>query len=513
MGLSLRQLNSFSKLFGTSCVCSCRYSVMGASLSRSPRQKSEKKAKREVPSSRNGSAKGVKGKRKRKGLEQGVEDTGQEAKGMERRDSKNFWISHITRRNSSRDTINAQTVVNTQKPHTQPQTPRELSSKGKQKGKKHEVQLEPNKNNNAKSLHGATLNDQPRDKQGKNLALNGFTVSANENQDIQDSNSSVVPQSPALLPGQASGSIDASNLISANELYNYFWDGAIHSSIFDPSYLLVVDARPKADFERGHIILARCAGSLYNDLATNPMFGYGYMGGEEVIANRLSEYTHVIVYGNSVSDTRNDDLPEIKLMRELMNYELVDPLFLASGYDSFKQAWPFMCTTKDLTIRHDHKEITVYPSLILENQLYLGRGEQATNGKVISDLKLTHVINIGSEHASPFTDRIQYLNIKLDDNPSSDLKIYFSKACQFISDALSAGGRILVHCNLGVSRSSTIVISYLMKSREWTLKVAHDFVKDRRTCIRPNRGFLQQLSDWEQSIFGRKHTDADELWF
>ncbi|KAJ7330207.1 hypothetical protein OS493_022729 [Desmophyllum pertusum] len=485
---------------------------MGASLSRSQREKSEKKAKRNASSNRpKGSAKGVKGKRKDEQHER-AEDTGQETSGMERRDSKNFWISHITKRNNSRDTVNAPTAVNnTQTPHSKP--PREPSPRGKQQGRQKEIQSGPNKNNNANSSDGATLNHQPSDQEGKNMVLNGSSVSGKENQDIQDLNSTVVPQSPGLLPGQASGSIDASNLISVNELYNYFWDGAIHSSIFDTSYLLVVDARPRAEYERGHIVLARCAASLYNDLQTSPMFGYGYTGGEEVIAKRLSEYTHVIVYGNSVSDTRNDDLPEIKLVRELMNYELVDPLFLASGYDSFKQVWPFMCTTKELTIRHDHKEITVYPSLILENQLYLGRGEQATNGKIVSDLKLTHVINIGSEHASPFTDRIQYLNIKLDDNPSSDLKIYFSKACQFISDALSAGGCILVHCNLGVSRSSTIVISYLMKSRQWTLKVAHDFVRDRRTCIRPNRGFLQQLSDWEQGIFGCKRTDADELWF
>lgn len=484
---------------------------MGASLTRSPKQKTEKKAKREAHSSRlNGSAKGVKGKKKDEKRDQ-AEDTGQETKGMERRDSKNFWISHITKRNS-RDSLNAQAAVNSQTPHSKP--PREQGPQGKQSGKQNETLSGQNKNNNAKNRNEATLNGQPSDNQGKNPVLNGLLVSGKENQDIQDLNSTVVPQSPGLLPGQASGSIDASNLISPNELYNYFWDGAIHSSIFDPSYLLVVDARPRAEYERGHIILARCAASLYNDLATNPIFGYGYMqGGEEVIANRLGEYTHVIVYGNSVSDTRNDDLAEIKLMRELMNYELVDPLFLVSGYDSFKQVWPFMCTTKELTIRHDHKEITVYPSLILENQMYLGRGEQATNAKIISDLWLTHIINIGSEHPSPFTDRIQYLNIKLDDSPSSDLKIYFSKACQFISDALSVGGRILVHCNLGVSRSSTIVISYLMKSRQWTLKVAHDYVRDRRTCIRPNRGFLQQLSDWEQSIFGRKHTDADELWF
>ncbi|KAL9984169.1 hypothetical protein ACROYT_G006436 [Oculina patagonica] len=246
---------------------------MGASLTRSPRQKSEKKAKRDVPSSRSkGSAKGVRGKMKDERREQ-EEDTGQEAKGMERKDSKNFWISHITRR-TSRDSINAQTAVNRQTPHSKP--PREVGPQGKQNGRQIEVLSGPNKNNNAESLNGATLNGQPSDKQGKNLVLNGLSVSGKENQDIQDLNSSVVPQSPGLLPGQASGSIDASNLISANELYNYFWDGAIHSSIFDPSYLLVVDARPKAEYDRGHIILARCAGSLYSDLATNPMFGYGY---------------------------------------------------------------------------------------------------------------------------------------------------------------------------------------------------------------------------------------------
>lgn len=485
---------------------------MGASLSRSPKQKSVKKAKREASIDRpKGNAKGAKGKKKDEQREQG-ESTGQETSGMERKDSKIFWISHAAKRNNSRDNMKTQTSVDTQ-PLSKP--PRELGPPGKHSGKQNDIMSATNKNNKAKSLDGANSNGHLSGKEGKNVVLNGSSVFGKEKQDLEDSNSSVVPQSPGLLPGQASGSIDASNFISVNELYNYFWDGALHYNISDPSYMLLVDARPRAEYEQGHIILARCAASLYNDLLTSSAFGYGYMGmeGEQAIANRLSEYTHLIVYGNSVSDTRNEDLPEIKLMRELMNFELVDPMLLASGYESFQQAWPFMCTAKELDIWRDHKEITPYPSLILENQLYLGRGVQATNEKIVSDLKLTHVVNIGSEHASPFTDRIQYLNIKLDDNPSSDLKLYFSKAYQFIDDAFSAGGRILVHCNLGVSRSSTVVIAYLMKSREWTLKVAHDFVKDRRHCIQPNRGFLRQLSDWEQSILGRKHTNPDDLWF
>lgn len=479
---------------------------MGGSLSRSPKQKSQKKDTTNGKGGANHSNK----KAKRDGhSEQTSETMGKDARGMERRDSKNFWITHM--RKNSKDALHAQTA-HTQTSRSKAQ--RELSAKGKrQNGKQIEVLSAPSTNSSLPSPAGTSSNDQQSHKDGTNSFMNGSSVMKKENDDVQDSNSIVVPHSPGLLPGQASGSIDASNLITVNELYNYFWDGAIHSSIFDTSYMLVVDARPRADYDRGHIILARCSSSLYNDL-TSPMFGYGYSaGGEEVIANRLSEYTHVVVYGNAVSDTRNNDLPEIKLMRELMNYELVEPMFLISGYESFQQALPFMCTTKDLTIRRNHKEITVYPSLILENQLYLGRGDQATNSKIVSDLKLTHVINIGSEHGSPFTDRIQYLNIKLDDSPSSDLKLHFSKAYQFISDTFSAGGRILVHCNLGVSRSSTIVIAYIMKSKQWTLKVAYDYVRDRRTCIRPNRGFLHQLSDWEQSLFGNKCTDPDELWF
>lgn len=484
---------------------------MGGSLSRSPRQKSGKKDKTKESVLANGSVKQSVQKGKYVKGEETCDRTDKNATDMERRDSKNFWITHM--RKNSRDSLHSQSAnVETARGKA---AQRGRSPKGKRQNGKHvEALSRAHRNNNSPRARATSSKCRQGDQDRNSESINGPCVTGNEGPTVQDSNSTVVPQSPSLLPGQASGSIDASNLITVNELYNYFWDGGIHSSIFDPSYMLVIDARPRVDYDRGHIILARCVSSLFTELAS-PMFGYSLLGagGPEVVANRLSEFTHVVVYGNAVSDPRNTDLPEIKLLRELMNYELVDPLFLISGYDSFLQALPFMCTTKDLTIRRDHKEIIVYPSLILEDQIYLGRGDQATNGKIVSDLKLTHVINIGSEHPSPFTDHIQYLNIKLDDSPASDLKLYFLKAFQFIRDALSTGGRILIHCNLGVSRSSTIVIAYLMKSKQWSLKIAYDFVRDRRTCIRPNRGFLHQLADWEQTLFGKKTTDPDDLWF
>ena len=41
---------------------------------------------------------------------------------------------------------------------------------------------------------------------------------------------------------------------------------------------------------------------------------------------------------------------------------------------------------------------------------------------------------------------------------STNLKKHFEKCYSFIRDAISKGGKILVHSYAGVSRSSTIVI-------------------------------------------------------
>ncbi|MBW03206.1 Dual specificity protein phosphatase 26, partial [Eschrichtius robustus] len=53
-------------------------------------------------------------------------------------------------------------------------------------------------------------------------------------------------------------------------------------------------------------------------------------------------------------------------------------------------------------------------------------------------------------------------------------------------------GRILVHCAVGVSRSATLVLAYLMLYHRLTLVEAIRKVKDHRGII-PNRGFLRQL--------------------
>lgn len=57
-----------------------------------------------------------------------------------------------------------------------------------------------------------------------------------------------------------------------------------------------------------------------------------------------------------------------------------------------------------------------------------------------------------------------------------------------------------VHCFAGVSRSATIVISFLMKKFEWSLNQALTFTKKRRRYIDPNPGFMRQLRKYEREL-------------
>lgn len=77
------------------------------------------------------------------------------------------------------------------------------------------------------------------------------------------------------------------------------------------------------------------------------------------------------------------------------------------------------------------------------------------------------------------------------------------KTIYFVShvQVASAGGKILVHCVAGISRSASLCIAYLMKHHEMTLLNAYNHIKERRPSIKPNCGFFRQLIDYESKLF------------
>ena len=58
------------------------------------------------------------------------------------------------------------------------------------------------------------------------------------------------------------------------------------------------------------------------------------------------------------------------------------------------------------------------------------------------------------------------------------------------------GGRVLVHCVAGVSRSVAVVLAYLV-TFYCDLRTACRHVRTIRPWARPNNNFMHQLAQWE----------------
>ena len=106
------------------------------------------------------------------------------------------------------------------------------------------------------------------------------------------------------------------------------------------------------------------------------------------------------------------------------------------------------------------------------------------------------------EHQCVFADKIKYLHLELEDKEDVLLKDRFDETIHFMEMALeNPSNRLLVHCNLGISRSTSLILAYLMKTYNATVTEAYRFLRHRRPIVCPNLGFLQQLIDFEFDLF------------
>lgn len=76
----------------------------------------------------------------------------------------------------------------------------------------------------------------------------------------------------------------------------------------------------------------------------------------------------------------------------------------------------------------------------------------------------------------------------------------FPKAFAFIEDIKNMDGKVLVHCQLGVSRSASLVIAYVMKTMQYKLTEAYEFVKARSSVISPNMSLMYQLAEFGKTL-------------
>lgn len=79
---------------------------------------------------------------------------------------------------------------------------------------------------------------------------------------------------------------------------------------------------------------------------------------------------------------------------------------------------------------------------------------------------------------------------------------YFHEVSTIIAEEISNGGKVLIFCYMGVSRSVSLCLAYLVGIEKMDLKSAFLAVKSARNVAKPNSEFWKQLIQYEMSELG-----------
>jgi protein-tyrosine phosphatase len=144
----------------------------------------------------------------------------------------------------------------------------------------------------------------------------------------------------------------------------------------------------------------------------------------------------------------------------------------------------------------------IAPDTIVENAVLLGSYHSAVSEVYIKDCNIGQILVCCSHlplflaNSSSPKDKLRYHRLPVLDCYSEDISIYLNNACDFIDYGLKQGVSTLVHCHGGVSRSASVVIAWLIRSKGMTYNDAYHYVKARRKTISPNKSFERQLRLW-----------------
>ena len=163
------------------------------------------------------------------------------------------------------------------------------------------------------------------------------------------------------------------------------------------------------------------------------------------------------------------------------------------------------------------------PSEILPG-LWLANFENAQDSSLLEKLGVNRILTVGNR--SPIDnailtettsrdprvgeDGILYKLIYAMDSNEQNILKYFRECFDFIREAQSTRQGVMVHCQMGFSRSAAVVIGYLMHAERLTYAQAYERVRKKR-IIGPNLGFIRQLKMFEDNEWNLQREYDDDF--
>ncbi|MBA0813749.1 hypothetical protein Gohar_027573, partial [Gossypium harknessii] len=133
--------------------------------------------------------------------------------------------------------------------------------------------------------------------------------------------------------------------------------------------------------------------------------------------------------------------------------------------------------------------------------IYLGGDAVAKDREILKQNGITHVLNcVGFVCPEYFKADFVYRTLWLQDSPSEDITSILYDVFDYFEHVREQKGRVFVHCCQGVSRSTSLVIAYLMWREGQSFDDAFQYVKAARGIADPNMGFACQLLQCQKRV-------------
>ncbi len=165
----------------------------------------------------------------------------------------------------------------------------------------------------------------------------------------------------------------------------------------------------------------------------------------------------------------------------------------------------FMNTYPFMLVSSAGPDNTRYPNEVIPG-LFIG-GRATVHQAAVDRLALTMVVNTASELpppalAWPHTATARgVVDVGVDDVPEQKLTEEYWAAARDAAAEHARGGRVLVACNMGISRSSTMLAAVLLMRGIGPLTETMALIRRARPFVLPNPGFVAQLKAWEEENY------------
>lgn len=217
---------------------------------------------------------------------------------------------------------------------------------------------------------------------------------------------------------------------------------------------------------------------------------------------------------SSTKESGSDDISSFRVVgRSLQQDGLIRNLYyLEGGFLRFRQKYPHLCvhsqhkspsalSSWDPQVDHHNPVYEQGDPVEILTYVYLGSAFHAANQRTLDRLKITALLNV-SRNCPNLSElgNLHYKCIPVEDSGNADISSWFHEAIEYIDQVKSSGGKVLIHCHAGISRSATICLAYLMTTKRIRLDEAYEYVKKRRSVISPNLNFMGQLLKYESQL-------------